>query len=854
MHRRDFLKGAGGSLGAVALTKPVAPDRVSLVVCDATPAWAAGRLERALRDRGMNVGRYPHIHQAPRDVFAVAAELLPDGIAESLTLEALDRPGLRAAGSDARGLSYALLDLAARVRHAERPLEAFQLAQPVAGKPANAIRAISRLFSSDVEDKPWFYDRAMWPEYFSMLAASRFNRFHLAFGIGYDFLRAVTDAYFLFLYPFLVAVPGYNVRVSNLTDAERDRNLETLKYISDQAAAHGLDFQLGIWMHGYQWIDSPHPNCTIEGLTPDTHAPYCRDALAAVLRACPHITGVTFRVHGESGVPEGSYSFWKTVFEGIMRAGRKIDIDMHPKGVDQEMIDVALGTGMPLKLSTKFWAEHMGMPYHQADIRDQEVPHGRTAQGLMALSSGSRSFTRYGYADLLREDRRYGIVHRIWPGTHRLLLWGDPVTSAAYSRAFSFCGSEGVDLMEPLSFNGRRGSGLPGSRCSYADPSLNPRWDWQKFLYTYQTWGRMMYDPRDEEGARRGMDPTAGSALASASRILPIITTAHLPSAANNTYWPEIYTNQPIVDPGRKNPYTDTPSPKVFGNTSPLDPQLFSTVNGFADELLQGRGDGRYSPVEVAQWLEDLAANAGNLKRSKGPDTPESLRIIHDVAAQAMLGNFFGAKLRAGVLYRIHERTGDRTALEAALKAYRRAREVWSAWAVSAKPIYNSDITAGELPWLRGHWVDRLDAIDGDLGDMTKRLESSQPGEPGAPVRAAIAAALGKPQRPMGGCRHTPPSGFRPSQPVELTLAPEAGVKLAGARLWYRRVNQAERWQSVEMQPGAGYRAAIPAAYTDSPYPLQYYFELREAADKAWLYPGFGPELTNQPYFVLRKV
>ena len=54
------------------------------------------------------------------------------------------------------------------------------------------------------------------------------------------------------------------------------------------------------------------------------------------------------------------------------------------------------------------------------------------------------------------------------------------------------------------------------------------------------------------------MDP----ALAAASRILPIVTTAHMPSAANNNYWPEIYTNQSMVDPG-KNPYTDTPAPKV---------------------------------------------------------------------------------------------------------------------------------------------------------------------------------------------------------------------------------------------------------------------------------------------------
>ena len=85
---------------------------------------------------------------------------------------------------------------------------------------------------------------------------------------------------------------------------------------------------------------------------------------------------MTFRIHGESGVAEGSYAFWKTVFDGVVRSGRKVEIDMHSKGIDQGMIDVGLGTGMPVKVSPKFWAEHMGMPYHQADIRDQEMPHG----------------------------------------------------------------------------------------------------------------------------------------------------------------------------------------------------------------------------------------------------------------------------------------------------------------------------------------------------------------------------------------------------------------------------------------------------------------------------------------------
>jgi hypothetical protein len=46
-------------------------------------------------------------------------------------------------------------------------------------------------------------------------------------------------------------------------------------------------------------------------------------------------------------------------------------------------------------------------------------------------------------------------------------------------------------------------------------------------------------------------------------------------------------------------------------------------------------------------------------------------------------------------------------------------------------------------------------------------------------------------------------------------------------------------------------RATIASEYTNSPFPLQYYFELRDASGRATLYPGLGPTLTNQPYFVL---
>ena len=70
---------------------------------------------------------------------------------------------------------------------------------------------------------------------------------------------------------------------------------------------------------------------------------------------------MTFRVHGESGVPEQSYDFWKTVFDGIVQCGQAVEIDMHAKGLDGQMIDVALATGMPVNISPKYWAtRHAG--------------------------------------------------------------------------------------------------------------------------------------------------------------------------------------------------------------------------------------------------------------------------------------------------------------------------------------------------------------------------------------------------------------------------------------------------------------------------------------------------------------
>jgi hypothetical protein len=855
--------------------------------------WAIGQVELALAARGLMVRRCERLEQARSGEIILAVA----GSASAISQEALKGMGLStpsgpealalarcktqgrsvllACGSDIRGLVYALLEAADRINYADAPGTALDLRRPVIERPANAVRSMARLFSSEVEDKAWFYDRKFWDSYLSMLAAQRFNRFSLMLGMAYDMLQEVTDAYFHFAYPFLVSAPGHDVRVVGLPEGERERNLETLRFISEAAAGRGLEFQLGIWTHGYDWSRNPGVNYTIEGLTPETNAVYCRDALRTLLQACPAIQGVVFRIHGESGIPEPSYTFWKTVFDGVVQSGRRVEMNLHTKGLDQALLDSALATNMPVTVAPKFWAEHMGLPYQQASIRDLELPpRDRPDQGFFAKSDGSRRFLRYGYGDLLTEDRRYGVYYRIWPGTQRFLLWGDPVFAAGYSRAAGFCGSQGMEICEPLTFKGRKGSGLPGGRDAYADGALKPAGgDFEKYLYTYRLWGRLLYNPEASPDTwRRFLTRELGTAtapseaaLSQASRILPLVTTAHLPSAANNGYWPEIYTNMPIVNEKRPHPYGDTPSPKQFGTVSSLDPALFSSIEEFADGLLKGQSDGRYSPVEVAQWLDGLADEAmrhrADAERRIGDaPSPAFRRLAVDVEIQSELGHFFARKLRAGTFYAVYRMSGDPTALREAIKAYRAARDAWTKLVGTARGKYVSDITYGKAAHLRGHWQDRLRAIEQDIADMEADAAKKPVETAGVytsqQIESAVRSILARQLRPRSSLVHTLSPPFRRGEPVVVAahLETAASGKPELVRLHYRCVNQAELYRSLEMErQGDHYQAVIPGQVTDSPFPLQYFFELRRTTGQTWLYPGFNADLSNQPYFVVRQ-
>ena len=578
MKRRDFLRAglAGGAVlgGLPVLARQAGRGSVALiadpedpVVSSAPGQWAIGELRRAVAAAGLTVldrqdparcawRRAVHRQlEAPAAVWCQgrwrATRLTPADAPEGVALAAGSRlrpPGdggvrprrtwsrLRARGAGG----------SRRARVAGRKPRCGSR-RPVVERPANGVRSVMRQFTSEPLDKPWYYDREMWPAYLDMLATHRFNRFHLPSASATTSCATSKMPYFLFAYPFLLDVPGYRVRATNLPDEERDRNLDTLRFIARQTVTRGLEFQLGIWMHGYRWPDSPRAQHTIEGLTPETHAAYCRDALTAVLRTCPEISSVALRTHGESGVPEGSYAFWRTIFDGVRalrtprrdrpaREGprhqddRRRAGDRHAGQRRAEGLGGAPGAPVPPG----------GHP------RERDAGRGTQRPGADDVERGR---AQHHPLRLRRPPARRSQVHRHSP---RVLRDAAP---AALGRPGG-CG--GLLARVPLlrlcrhrshgagDVPGRRGTGKAGSRIGYADPRLEPRWDWQKYGYWCTRVGASALQPGDDAEVWRrhfGSSPAGRaleSSLAHVSRILPIVSTSHMPSAACDAYWPEV--------------------------------------------------------------------------------------------------------------------------------------------------------------------------------------------------------------------------------------------------------------------------------------------------------------------------
>ena len=162
-----------------------------------------------------------------------------------------------------------------------------------------------------------------------------------------------------------------------------------------------------------------------------------------------------------------------------------------------------------------------------------------------------------------------------------------------------------------------------------------------------------------------------------------------------------------------------------------------------------------------------------------------------------------------------------------------------------------ADLSYGPQAWIRGHWRDRLDAIERNRDVLERLANDAAPSEAPAFERAPSAAA--SPPSPDGLELHHEPPTLRHGSPttIELGFVAPGPSGISSVRLRYRPMDQSRTWLEREMEAVADrYVTVVPPDATSDPYPLAYSFVLEGSNGGAWRHPDLGENLAGRPYFV----
>lgn len=841
------------------------PETTALVIAAPLAPPAARALidlEQALQSRGGKVVRHETLPaEGSALVVGTAGSPLVDRLlashridlpkaAESLCIRKLRSEGrtiLLLAGSDARGLSYALLEAARASELAPRDRDCLTTIPDALESPFLRTRSITiHLFNADLEEA-WYYDERFWNGYFSLLARSRYNNFTLTFSDQTNYQNPI--------YAYLVDLPGYSqVRVKGLTDTGRRRNREMLKRIAELAHAWGLDFTLGIWMQ--QPVPRYVSPVLVEQLPEGrAAADYCASGLQQILRDCSAIDAVQFRMNAEAGVPEEQQlDFYRPLFRALQDCGRKVRVDLRLKGLQSSTLEAALGLGLDTTVSTKFWCEHMGLPYHPTEA-DR---HYR--------------LDRYGFGAMLSQPRQYRVLYQLWTvGSQRLLLWGDPDYARRFAESCRLGDGEGFEVFAPLS---NKGFGNRSGRWQiFADRALEHfTWEHERYWSFYLVFGRLGYNPRSNpEIWRREFRSRFGDAAEAmeesyhqASQILPFLTTVRLPSASEWSWWPEMDTGDRLRE------YMHTPpsdTAQFYGIMSwkqtpnwrceKWDPDL----PGYVEDAVAGRLRAKWTPLQVSRRLRDLSSHllqrlARARDQVRDPDGAEFRATRIDFQVLAQLARYHAEKTQAATELAFFEITHEPGRLSRALRHMREAVAAWEQMVRLTEGVYHADLVFGYSPehgrrmghHHSGHWKDRLAQLREDVAYLEELLQK-QAGKEKEPVVRTFPGET--PAAELPRVEHTPVQAVQPGKDLTLRVALSGRAPVQQVVLHYRPVNQTQDWKKLAMKKAENgrYQATVPAGDILVPWDFQYYFEVLLEGGGGSLWPSWEH---GTPYMVAR--
>jgi hypothetical protein len=597
---------------------------------------------------------------------------------------------------------YGLFDAAEQVRSTGR-IAAAQ------SSPFMPIRGVRVFVHSDAVERERTKD--YWLGFIQMIARQRFNRLNLVFSHQTPFMAPP--------YPFWLVVEGFEqIRARNLDPAQREHNLDMLRYISQTAADHGIDFTLGLWEHNVQANMKPK----VDGITPENIGPYSYAALKAILQACPAIKGVQMRTNVESGIPpDRQVEFYRDwVFRAVRDAGRLVNLEVRGWLMQKGLLEAAKNAGVPLRLSAKYWAEDMGRPYQPAETWPNYSYLNfleKTAQASPEPDTGKLPMLNLLQKPSSR-SRTYDFYWELWGlGSHRLLLWGDPGHVRRVVRTLTLSDTQGFEIDTPLAQKGFGNTETFGIFTPEQKERIFWRHEFERYWMFYTLWGRLSYDPETPHRAwTRELDERFGPAAAdvleayqNASRVLNEIVAVHL--ADPNMYiWPEINPGG-LID--------------AYKDVRPSDWAYVATVREAVHNRISGTASAKQTPLQTAAYLHALS-NATNaaLERARKQvpaGNREWLSTERDFQVLALLAQYHARKMMAADGLTAFYETGSDSGLLSARRQLGAALTDWKKIVGLTDGVYPPNMSFA--PDDRGHWRDKLPYVEHDVTMLEERIE-----------------------------------------------------------------------------------------------------------------------------------
>jgi hypothetical protein len=746
-------------------------------------------------------------------------------------------------GFDDRGLMYALLDVAIRIRWSTDIRNPMSEVSEITEKPDVPERAISFYTMNRSYWESRFYDEAYWSGYLDVLAQNRFNSMVVIF--GYE-----NGGFLAPCYPYFFDTEGYSdIRMVGITPLEQQRNLDALNKLIKMAHQRGIRFTVGIWDHIYRGgvqgggipgtkeaPDKPVPGL-VWGLTGDNLIPYTKTALAKFVKLVPDLDAIQFRMHNESGLKRGEQDvFWSDVFKMMKATAPYLRLDLRAKELPETVIQSAIDEGIKFRITTKYWMEQMGMPFHPTQINPEKSPR------------------RHSYSDMLRYPQQYKLHWRLWNGgTARILLWGDPEYVTRFAQSSHLYDGDGYEVNEPLA---TKMEAQPHDAKPF--DLLNPKYryydyEFERYWHFFQLFGRIGYNPETstdlwkkefESRFGRQVGIMIEAAIHKASWILPRIITSVYP-----------YGGFPMTRGwAEKQRLGNLAS---YAKNEGSDIQQFANFDEEALILIEGGETAKILPSVTSRWFEETSSEINKLvseaEKVAGKNrSKEFISTITDLKILSNLSMYHCRRIPAAVSYRIFERTQDISALDEAITWEEKAIDAWRQIVLSAGDVYTDDLMMGvRTANLCGHWKDELISLEAGLKDLkNKRTGFKAEGMVKTAPKYKLASSSDLHDKFQ--IEHKPVLTLPVGNPLKINVKviDPAGIK--SVMLSYRSVNQDMEYQSIPMEPAVEkdvFEATVPADKINPKWDFMYFIKIIDNEKDGIIYPDLNKET---PYYIVK--